>query len=68
MQCRQPDRDAPKLTCGYPLPCPYHTAVLDGDRLTLPPRLPDPARTIPALRKVRKALQESRTTGRRHAR
>jgi hypothetical protein len=27
--CHQPDRDAPKLVCGYPLPCPYHTATLD---------------------------------------
>ena len=29
MNCQQPDRDNPKLKCGYPLPCPWHTAVLD---------------------------------------
>lgn len=29
MRCRKPDRDAPNLRCGYPLPCPYHTVVLD---------------------------------------
>ena len=23
-QCIAPDRDNPKLTCGYPLPCPHH--------------------------------------------
>lgn len=27
--CTKPDRDVPKLVCGYPLPCPHHTVVLD---------------------------------------
>jgi hypothetical protein len=27
--CRHPDRDSPKLMCGYPLPCRWHTAVID---------------------------------------
>jgi hypothetical protein len=27
--CRQPDRDVPSIECGYPLPCPHHTAVID---------------------------------------
>ena len=27
--CRHPDRDSPKLMCGYPLPCPYHTVTVD---------------------------------------
>lgn len=27
--CKQPDRDAPKLKCGAPLPCPYHTYTID---------------------------------------
>ena len=26
--CKQPDRHQPKLTCGYPLPCPYHTILI----------------------------------------
>jgi hypothetical protein len=26
--CKRPDRDAPKLTCGHPLPCPHHTLVV----------------------------------------
>lgn len=30
LTCQRPDRDAPKLVCGYPLPCPHHTEVLDG--------------------------------------
>jgi hypothetical protein len=29
MLCNQPDRDVPKLKCGYPLPCPHHTVVVD---------------------------------------
>lgn len=28
--CRHPDRDVPKLMCGYPLPCPHHTAIIDA--------------------------------------
>ncbi len=29
MTCKHPDRDCPKLLCGHPLPCPWHTARLD---------------------------------------
>ena len=34
--CGQPDRHSPKLTCGYPLPCPHHTVVMDEKKLTIP--------------------------------
>jgi hypothetical protein len=27
--CTKPDRDEPRLVCGYPLPCPHHTVVLE---------------------------------------
>lgn len=27
--CRHPDRDVPKLMCGYPLPCPHYTVIID---------------------------------------
>lgn len=27
--CRHGDRDVPGIRCGYPLPCPWHTAVID---------------------------------------
>jgi hypothetical protein len=33
--CRHPDRDVPKLMCGYPLPCPHHTVVLDLEAQTV---------------------------------
>lgn len=26
--CSKPDRDNAKLTCGYPLPCPFHTVII----------------------------------------
>ena len=32
LTCRQPDRDCPKLICGYPLPCPYHTVVIHSEK------------------------------------
>lgn len=27
--CEKPDMDVPKLTCGYPIPCPYHTTIIN---------------------------------------
>jgi hypothetical protein len=33
--CRHPDRDCAKLMCGYPLPCPWHTVVVDVERETV---------------------------------
>lgn len=29
LTCKHPDRDCPKLMCGHPLPCPWHTAKID---------------------------------------
>lgn len=29
MNCQRPDRDVPGIVCGHPLPCPFHTAVID---------------------------------------
>lgn len=40
LTCKHPDRDCPKLMCGYPLPCRYHTATIDA---TVDP----PVATIP---------------------
>lgn len=30
--CVQPDRHNPHLICGYPLPCPHHTIVMDEEQ------------------------------------
>lgn len=27
--CNAPDRHVPGLKCSYPLPCPWHTAIID---------------------------------------
>ena len=27
--CEKPDKDNPKLICGYPIPCPHHTIIID---------------------------------------
>ena len=29
LHCRRPDRHVPESICGYPLPCPWHTAIID---------------------------------------
>jgi hypothetical protein len=34
--CKHPDCDVPKLVCGYPLPCPHHTVIIDGATLLSP--------------------------------
>ncbi len=39
--CAKPDRHAPKLKCGYPLPCPHHTLVITEEDLFGSPRCPD---------------------------
>lgn len=30
--CRHPDRDNPKMLCGYPLPCPHHTVLVHAGK------------------------------------
>ena len=27
--CNKPDRDVPEIICGFPIPCPYHTVIID---------------------------------------
>lgn len=41
--CNKPDRDVPRMKCGYPLPCPWHTATIDARARTIsfPVVLPD---------------------------
>jgi hypothetical protein len=38
LTCNQPDRDEPRIKCGYPLPCPHHTVVIDpiASTVTIP--------------------------------
>jgi hypothetical protein len=59
--CRQPDRHEPALVCGYPLPCPHHTAVVDVSgpetKIEVPP---GQARHTGKLVKVAKVLRSNR--------
>jgi len=27
--CDKPDRDVPGIRCGYPMPCPWHTFIVE---------------------------------------
>ena len=48
MNCERPDRDSPGIVCGHPLPCPYHTAVIE---LSGPvPTVTIPVASVPAIR------------------
>lgn len=40
LTCKAPDRDVPDLMCGHPLPCPYHTAIIDASRSPCELRIP----------------------------
>ncbi len=45
--CKRPDRHVPRLVCGFPLPCPWHTLVIDTTRDPPVVELPVPANTTP---------------------
>lgn len=51
--CQKPDRDCPALICGYPLPCPHHTVLVDATKL---PALVTGAEHLPA--SIRRKLQQ----------
>ena len=34
--CARPDRDVPKVRCGYPLPCPWHDAPPTAMAIVIP--------------------------------
>lgn len=55
--CTQPDRHAPKLTCGYPLPCPHHTVIMEPGKLTIPHH--SKAATSPELKRRLKAIHRA---------
>lgn len=52
MTCRQPDRDCPKLMCGHPLPCPWHTAIIDTTVTPATVTIPVTAKAALAARKT----------------
>jgi hypothetical protein len=58
MFCDKPDRDVPGIVCGFPIPCPYHTFVIDNDKIEYPSHtgLID----IDHVHKIRDALTEQK--------
>ena len=38
--CQQPDRDCAEMQCGYPMPCPYHTVIIEKGISKLPSDFP----------------------------
>lgn len=45
--CERPDRDISALVCGHPLPCPWHTVVIDTK--PTPPTVTIPATAAPQI-------------------
>lgn len=58
--CKHPDRDEPRMVCGYPKPCPHHTLVIDmSEEPTVIAKAhhADPSqKTVKRLREIAKAL------------
>ena len=62
--CTKPDRDVSSLICGYPLPCPYHTVIIetefDPPIIKIPATIPqavDP-RMLKKLKEIANVLKE----------
>lgn len=53
--CRHPDRDVPGLVCGYPLPCPHHTLMIDPSGSVMVPPSADP-KLVKLCRRIAEAL------------
>lgn len=45
--CQRPDHEVSELVCGYPLPCPWHTVVIDMK--PTPPTVTIPATAAPQI-------------------
>jgi hypothetical protein len=54
--CTQPDHDEPRLVCGYPLPCPWHTVILETAEVSIPATLPTSNATVSRLKEIADAL------------
>ena len=53
--CNHPDHDVPGIVCGYPLPCPHHTAVIEitDERVKVDmPRAADPTQVLKTTAKL----------------
>ena len=57
MQCQHSDRDNPNLICGYPLPCPHHTVVIDMEERTVTVPADSPVEELGTFREIIHALE-----------
>lgn len=61
MHCERPDRHRPSLICGYPLPCPYHTVIIDTEADPPTLRIPitsEPDHALRRLKDIARAIKE----------
>lgn len=58
--CTSPDRDVPKIVCGYPRPCPHHTVTINpnGNSTSIPKGLKISQSAREKISKVSKALKD----------
>lgn len=56
--CEQPDRDEPRIQCGYPLPCPHHTVISEPGRLRVPKGVS--AKTRRRVKRLHAIIQEKK--------
>lgn len=56
--CNKSDRDVPGTVCGFPIPCPYHTFVVDGEKIVYPSHTN--LRAIEKVHQIRDTLKEAR--------
>lgn len=59
--CKQPDRDQPRIECGYPLPCPFHTVVIDVASNTVGEPIGGQSMSPPQRRRVHEVAGSLRT-------
>jgi hypothetical protein len=38
--CLHPDREEPRMMCGYPIPCPFHTAIIHSNKTPVTVEIP----------------------------
>lgn len=62
--CKHPDRDVPGLVCGHPMPCPYHTIIVDVEskQITIPEAMQKKVKpkTIRRLKRIAKTIDKKR--------
>jgi len=55
--CNQPDRHVPTIKCGYPLPCPWHTVIIEGSTIAIPENKEIDEKTSKRLKDITDVLQ-----------